>query len=249
MAAPNEEIGKRIQKVRKSKGLTQLELAKKVGEKSGRIVSEWEHGTMPSASKIFLIADALGTSPNYLLGYEGDSYELSPVEEARTAKIRALDSDGRRAVDAVLEIEYERCTRPERSHRTVIHTRLIPFIPLPVSAGTGLDLNADDRAEPILIPLTDVSRRADFVLRITGDSMEPEYQNGELLLIESTNELRPGELGVFALNGEGYFKKLGEGELVSLNGAYDPIRFKDGDELQAYGRVVGTTERIIESNE
>lgn len=54
-------------------------------------------------------------------------------------------------------------------------------------------------------PLT---RQADFALRISGDSMEPAYHNGDILLIRQQDNLVPGELGIFVLNGNGYFKKL-----------------------------------------
>ena len=52
-----------------------------------------------------------------------------------------------------------------------------------------------------------------------------------------------GEIGIFFLNGEGYIKRLGRGELVSLNPEYQPIRLHDYDNFRCQGRVLDKLER------
>lgn len=70
----------------------------------------------------------------------------------------------------------------------------------------------DEPSEAIDIPLTDASRQADFVLRLSGDSMEPQFHDQDLLLIQQTDAVDAGDLGAFAVNGEGFFTPAGKSE-------------------------------------
>lgn len=61
--------------------------------------------------------------------------------------------------------------------------------------------------------------QADFAVEVDGNSMEPDYLNGDILLVQSTPTIEVGEVGVFTLNGDGYVKELGEvGELLAQSG-------------------------------
>ena len=55
----------------------------------------------------------------------------------------------------------------------------------PASAGTGQYLN-DVRVEQIELP---VDIDADFVIPIKGDSMEPDYHDGDLVFIQTSVDL------------------------------------------------------------
>ena len=61
--------------------------------------------------------------------------------------------------------------------------------------------------------------------------------------VKRQETLRPGEIGIFLYNGEGFCKRLDmDGRspvLTSLNRQYSPIRVKEGDEFRVFGRVVG----------
>ena len=67
--------------------------------------------------------------------------------------------------------------------------------------------------------------------------MEPRYHNGDILIIEEAEESELGEIGVFSVDGSGYVKELGNGELISLNPTYDPIPMTES--TWCYGRVIG----------
>lgn len=94
-------------------------------------------------------------------------------------------------------------------------TIVIPFYETPVSAGTGSWLGDDIVAEWLTVPRNDLTTSADFALKISGDSMQPKFSNGETVLVKQTSSVFEGEIGVFVLNGESYIKKLGKKELVS----------------------------------
>lgn len=64
-------IGERIKNLRKQKGLTQTELAHKIGYKDKTALSKIERGlNNPYQSKIIALAEALDTTPAYLMGWD-----------------------------------------------------------------------------------------------------------------------------------------------------------------------------------
>ena len=139
---------------------------------------------------------------------------------------------------AVLKIVVSLIT-PEQKP-IVEGTIVIPFYETPVSAGTGSWLGDDILAEWLTVPLNDLTTSADFALKISGDSMQPKFSNGETVLVKQTSSVFEGEIGVFVLNGESYIKKLGKKELVSLNPAYKPIPLHGFDDVRCVGKVLGT---------
>ena len=62
---------------------------------------------------------------------------------------------------------------------------------------------------------------------------------GIILLIETADSVEVGELGIFILDGDGYFKIYGGDCLISLNPEYGKIMLKDFDEVACIGKVRG----------
>jgi SOS-response transcriptional repressor LexA/DNA-binding Xre family transcriptional regulator len=113
---------------------------------------------------------------------------------------------------------------------------------LPVSAGPGVYLD-DSIAETISIPSNEKTSSTDYALRISGNSMEPKYHDGDIVLVEDTDSVEIGELGIFVLDGNGYFKKFGGDRLISLNEEYGDILLRDYAEAVCCGRVIGKLKR------
>ena len=87
-------------------------VAKEIGLSSATC-TQWKKGAVPSSSSVAKIAEYFGVSVNYLLGTEKDKTKnivLSPKEVSNIQKYRSLDEIGVKAVDGLLDIEYERCT-------------------------------------------------------------------------------------------------------------------------------------------
>lgn len=120
--------------------------------------------------------------------------------------------------------------------------RSILLYDLPVSAGTG-EFLSEESGSRIQIPNDPRTAKADYALRISGNSMEPEYRNGDILLVQRTDTVATGELGIFLLEGCGYFKQYGGDSLISLNTAYAPIPLKDYASAVCCGKVVGRMRR------
>lgn len=80
----NESIGNRISKYRKEKGLTQEELAAKLGV-SSQAVSKWENdASCPDISLLPQLCRALGITTDELLTGNQNEVKLVPVEQRKS---------------------------------------------------------------------------------------------------------------------------------------------------------------------
>lgn len=148
-------------------------------------------------------------------------------------KYRALDNYGMQAVDSVLGVEYDRCLTPA----VMDNVRPIRYYQRTASAGPGQVLFDDIPVDLIKIPDIDDYRRVAYAVGVNGDSMEPEYHDSDILLVEPAVNLMIGEIGIFYVDGNTYVKELGHGELLSFNPDYDPIPLNE--DSRCMGRVVG----------
>lgn len=87
------------------------------------------------------------------------------------------------------------------------------------------------------MPDNAITRAADFCCYVSGDSMEPDYYDGDLICVKVQPSVEVGEVGVFVINGELFVKKLGANGLVSLNPKYSTI--KKSPDIICQGKVLG----------
>lgn len=75
-------IGDRIKQRREELGLTQLELAERIGYKSKTSINKIELGVQNlKQSKIKAIADALNTTPSFIMGWRDDPESTAPLPD------------------------------------------------------------------------------------------------------------------------------------------------------------------------
>ncbi len=255
----------RIKKIKSERRITNDKLSEMTGIPLGTL-SKILAGISdsPKLSNMLAICRALDCSLDYIVSGTPENhhnYTLTDGEIALVEHYRRLDSHGSELVALVLDKEYERVTaqsyaaapapaapvrQPEIKPSKASFTRVagglgkrtISLYDLPVSAGTGVYL-FDSVATDIAIPDNAKTAEADYALRISGDSMEPKYHDRDVLLIQECDQIEPGELGIFVLDGEGYFKKFGGDCLISLNPFYAPIMLRDFTDIRCCGRVIG----------
>ena len=118
--------------------------------------------------------------------------------------------------------------------------RLLRLYDIPASAGAGNFL--DDSGYDMIEAPGYVPDAVDFALRVSGDSMEPLLQDGQMIWIKSQEDIRSGDIGIFAYSGEVYCKRLivegGRAFLRSLNPGYGDIEILDDRGFKAIGVVV-----------
>ena len=133
----------------------------------------------------------------------------------------------------------------EKQTAKIIPFRSIDIFENAVSAGTGNFL-VDGPKETVRIDESILPEDTTFGVRISGDSMEPEFHDGQIAWILQQESVANGEIGIFALNGEAYIKKLQNDKdgifLISLNEKYAPIKVSENDRLDIFGKVLGKSD-------
>ena len=179
----------------------------------------------------------LSDDQKQLLMYYNSVDELARARISERAETLAEQQAEKRAREQAQRQEIRRSVPEESAPCESIE---IPFFELPVSAGLGVDLLAQDGAsETISVPATPTTRRADFSVLVEGDSMEPMFSDGDIVLVEQEQEVLEGQVGIFAVNGQGYIKKAGCCRLISANKEYNDIPIGPDDSVRCFGLVIG----------
>jgi len=169
------------------------------------------------------------------------SFAITQKEKNIIEQYRQLDDFGVKAMDLLLEIEYER----NQFYANEIPNTYKFLYDLPAAAGRGTPLD-DQNGELVKIPKTRDADFSDYIVRVSGDSMEEDYSDGDYVLVRSQPDIDIGQVGIFVLNGEGYIKEKGYGVLISRNSKYEPIKINEWDDLRCCGLVLGKTEILEE---
>lgn len=227
-------IGKIIATYRKQNGLSQPALAKLLEENghkiTNRAISAWEKEiSEPSASLFLLLCKVLNITDIYN-DYYGYNH-ANPLSE--------LNAEGKEKVLDYIQLLID---SGKYQNATIIpFCRRIRLFDIPASAGTGNFLDGDNFTE--IEVGEEVPETADFGIRISGDSMEPRFVNGQIVWVQKQETLINGEIGIFFLDGNAYCKKLQDDEkglyLISLNSKYEPISITENQTFKIFGKVVG----------
>ena len=233
-------IGNQIKTFRKSAGFTQDELAKRLNT-TKQTISRYEKGDRKAnQDMLFELCDIFGVSIDDFFPSQNEVLqsptappiqtiydELKPPRQNKVLTYAEKQLDEQRNEEA----------RPNEVSE-VIQLYSYDYYDHPASAGTGQYLN-DVRVERIELP---VDIEADFVIPIKGDSMEPDYHDGDLVFIRTSVELNDGVIGVFNYNGDAYIKQLvidkDQAYLHSLNPAYKDMPITPETDFRIIGEVV-----------
>jgi len=239
------EIGDRIKSRREFLGLSQEELAHKVGYKSRSSINKIEiDGRGLPQSKIVAFANALETTPAYLMGWEEDEELMTTLRKAAREAIaaRAISED-----ENVLEA----------LEKYMYGAPLVPKDAIPVPAQASLPVlgrvcagNGILAQEEVLYYEPVDAKYATgeyFYLKVKGDSMAPQIAENDLVLVRTQTSVDSGDVAVVLVDDmEGMIKKVVYDEtnihLISFNPYYPEKHFSDADVLRV--RVVG---KVIES--
>ena len=233
-------VGEQIKKYRNIKGMTQQDIADALGESSGRVIYNWEKGIgRPDCDKLARLCDLLEVSADELIGCKSMAERPTATEWNTIQKYRALDEHGKEVVDYMIDSEYKRVATLSRKPKP--RMLKMDYYTLPASAGIGNFLDSD-LAEELLVPESAEAEQADFVISVSGDSMEPTYHDGDKVFVEKCDSVDIGEVGIFVVNGDVYIKELGSKCLISHNEKYKPIRIGENDSVYCSGRVIGIVE-------
>lgn len=186
------------------------------------------------------------------LGIDTDALAEGRIEERKThdnlvtvsekehiKKYRSLSEHGKKMADSFLDMQYEyekeESMKLEEPFPTITKT-LYGYAP---SAGSGNYLPDTIDENYIVIPDTPKNRKADYIIEVGGDSMEPEYMDGERVLVKKQDSVEIDEIGVFVINGDAYIKQFKSDRLHSLNPKRGDIYFEENQTITCMGKVIG----------
>ena len=234
-------IGNQIKTFRKSAGFTQDELAKRLNT-TKQTISRYEKGDRKAnQDMLFELCDILGVSIDDFFPSQNETLQ-SPT----TSPIQTIYDELNHPRQVKVLNYAERQLKDQRNEEETKGNEVSEAIQLysydyydhPASAGTGQYLN-DVRVERIELP---VDIDADFVIPIKGDSMEPDYHDGDLVFIQTSVDFNDGVIGVFNYNGDAYIKQLvidkEQAYLHSLNPAYKDMPITPETDFRIIGEVV-----------
>lgn len=226
-------IGENIKRYRLQNGWTQQELGAKIGI-SKNAIGNYEKGfRSPKKDTMFDLANAFNISIDDL---------FPPIQNDSSSNVSQIQSiyDELNPPRQVKVLNYAKMQLNEQENEVseAIQLYSYDYYDHPASAGTGQYLN-DVRVERIELP---VDIDADFVIPIKGDSMEPDYHDGDLVFIQTSVDLNDGVIGVFNYNGDAYIKQLvidkEQAYLHSLNPAYKDMPITPETDFRIIGEVV-----------
>ena len=235
--------GEVIRSNRVRMGLSQPQLAS-ILDTSKNYVSNWEMGrARPDMNMIPALCAALGITISEFFGVHGDTNQMTERERQHMENYILLGEHDRAAVDALTETlvslaDTELRKRCQEDFIYIFHNDNV------AAAGTLNYLGDDATGEEEPLRRDYYTERADEIITVDGDSMEPTFRDGDDLLIEHTETLSYGEIGIFIINGEGFVKEYRENGVYSHNAENYPFRrFLPGDNVRIVGRVLGKVSR------
>jgi transcriptional regulator with XRE-family HTH domain len=244
-------VGSRIAAARKRRGWNQETFAEALKEYgidlSKPAVAKWETGeTAPNIYQFLAV------------------YALLDMEDSLSSYMQVhtpdLNEEGLRKV-----ADYKRDLVCSGNYRPVpktayVRRREMPVALMPAAAGTGNFLDDSEYYETVSFPEDQIKPGADIGIRVSGDSMEPVYHDGQVVWVKKCEELHPGEVGILVYDGKAYIKIYDEREpgeefleeftdsygavhmqpvLVSYNSEnYDPIPVNPNHTFRIFGRVL-----------
>ena len=127
----------RMKAARTAAGLTQEQLAARIGVKKPTYNGYEKGNSEPSMGTLVRLLDALGVDANYLFQDElrAQSDAVTPEEWAGIKKFRALDGHGKKLVALLLDAEHGRCAAEEAERPEPV--KIIPLLGTAAAAGPG----------------------------------------------------------------------------------------------------------------
>ena len=227
-------IGATLAELRRAKKLRQKDVAARLSAHgftiSAKTIYNWEKGlAQPNAGQFLALCD--------IYGVDDVLWRFAGLHRGPYAGLNQIGREkAREFIDLLFHIDLYRDNPEDRSEAP----RLLRLYDIPASAGTGNFL--DDSSYEMIEAPGYIPASADFALHVSGDSMEPLYQDGQIIWVKEQEILSGGEIGIFVYSSDVYCKKLinvgGRAYLRSLNAEYDDIEVLEDYGFKTIGKVV-----------
>lgn len=224
-------IGTQIKTFRKSAGFTQDELAKRLNT-TKQTISRYEKGDRKAnQDMLFELCDIFGVSIDDFFPSQNESNQppaTSPIqsiydqlEPPRQSKVLTY------AERQLKEQKNEEETKINEVSEVTSLYQVEVVSETAAACGFNYGFGYDD-TDRETIEVDERPPRHDIATKVSGDSMQPDYRDGDILyLVDKGLTTYNGDLAVIAYGDRSYFKKIytenGRLRLVSLNDKYEDI--------------------------
>ena len=229
MSLGNKQImADNIKRLLKAKGLNPRQLAIALDFKY-TTVNDWVNAkTYPRIDKIEMLANFFNVS-------KSDLVENKTEEIATTSPVQAIYDQltPPRQAKALTYLEKQLMEQNEDKTKINEVSEVISLYQVDVvsetAAASGFNYGFGyDDTDRETIEVDERPPRHDIATKVSGDSMQPDYQDGDILyLVDKGLTTYNGDLAVIAYGDRSYFKKIytenGRLRLVSLNDKYEDI--------------------------
>lgn len=198
-------------------------------------VRDWLKGiTYPRIGKIELLANYFNINKSDLIENKISTAQSSDyLLEEITNTARKLNTDNKKIVLRTSEELLESQKNEEKTKKNEVSENLISLYQVEIVSETAAACGFNygfgyDDTDRETIEVNERPPRHDIATKVSGDSMQPGYQDGDILyLVDKGLTTYNGDLAVIAYGDRSYFKKIytenGRLRLVSLNDKYEDI--------------------------
>lgn len=252
------ELYQRIKHRREELGLSQAELAERIGYGDRSTIAKIEKGVNDlTQSKIEAFASALRTTPAYLMGWTDDPYDFDTDEDGL---LDTIPSDQFEELSRIYKGSPARIWAAwEQSQndfgKASLPQNVIPIprmneVPLIGSIACGTPILAAQNVEDQVS--TPEFIHADFALRCKGDSMiDARIHDGDIVYIRQQQTVDSGEIAAVLIGEEATLKRVylspGTVVLQPANPRYEPMVYSGSqlEQVRILGKAVGFTSTIM----
>ena len=197
-------------------------------------VRDWLKGiTYPRIGKIELLANYFNINKSDLIENKISTAQPSDsLLEEITNTARKLNTENKKIVlrtseDLLKEQKNEEETKINEVSEVLSLYQVEVVSETAAASGFNYGFGYDD-TDRETIEVDEQPPRHDIATKVSGDSMQPDYQDGDILyLVDKGLTTYNGDLAVIAYGDRSYFKKIytenGRLRLVSLNDKYEDI--------------------------
>ncbi|WP_447384475.1 LexA family transcriptional regulator [Streptococcus pseudopneumoniae] len=228
-------LGNSIKEIRKSKKMTQNELSQLTGFKQNTISNHENGKRQLDETDIRIYAAALEVEPQQLFSLSKvTTPTASPdlLTQQINDKLVQLTPDNKKIVlrtseELLKEQKNEEETKINEVSEVISLYQVEVVSETAAASGFNYGFGYDD-TDRETIEVDEQPPRHDIATKVSGDSMQPDYQDGDILyLVDKGLTTYNGDLAVIAYGDRSYFKKIytenGRLRLVSLNDKYEDI--------------------------
>lgn len=237
-----------FKQIREDNGITQKEFADKF-DLTLRAWQSYEQGVSePKYEVLRKIADEFNVSTDYLLGRTeikamagttpAEQLDVTAAEQEIIRRYTEFPEEVRLLLLETIRKLVGLPEAPEDLRPVIFFTRCHR---MKASAGMGYDLDNEDEWRDVRIYDCPEAHDADFAVEVDGDSMEPDYHDGDIVFVKLSEDVPVGKVGLFVHDGKGYIKERGETCLISRSPDYPNIE----GECRVVGAVIGKAEQAM----